>query len=587
VTILDRKRLETDRPLLLADALRQVPGLDVQRGGRLGKITDVRLRGADPRHTLILFDGIPLNGPWLGAFDFADLTGFGPARVEVVGGPASSLYGSGAVGGVIQVMSDDGGAGSRLLGFAEAGAERTLRQGAEWAGRVAGARGGAAIAHLTSDGAGRRDGYDGTSALIHADRALGRDRLRVSALVTEGTKDLPFDFVYDPADYQFHEIADPNNAEKDRVLAGRASYVRALGPSVALEGELSGLAGRIQNRNGANDATNTDRLRTDLDNTRGTAALRARVEAGPAVQAVLGAEYRSEHVNRRDDSEFGGVPTVTKVDEGVSARSLYAQGHAEAAGRLLLDTGIRVEDHSRYGVTGVPRIAAGLELPEAGLKLRGGYGRAFTAPTLSDLFYPGYSSPTLRPERSSTWEAGADGSWMAGRLEAHTTWHTTRFTDLIQSNSYFVPDNIGRARIDGEEFAVRAAPNAHVALSTWAEHLVSRNLVAGGPLPKRPAWRAGFLLDLKPGAGLAMTAAWRWVGAMRDPFTFVDTDGRLLSGDTPGYAALDLGASVPLPGAVPAMAQVRVANVLDRAYSEVKGFPAEGRAFTLGLAVRR
>jgi vitamin B12 transporter len=73
VTVLDAAQLARTRPLFAAEALRVVPGIDVQRAGRHGKITDVRLRGADPRHTLILFDGIPLNGPWVGSFDFADL----------------------------------------------------------------------------------------------------------------------------------------------------------------------------------------------------------------------------------------------------------------------------------------------------------------------------------------------------------------------------------------------------------------------------------------------------------------------------------------------------------------------------------
>ena len=97
----DGDRPRADRPragALRPDELRHVPSVDVQRSGSGGKLTDVRLRGADPRHTLVLFDGIPLNRPWAGTFDFADL----PARmgqIEVMGGPASSLYGTGAVGG--------------------------------------------------------------------------------------------------------------------------------------------------------------------------------------------------------------------------------------------------------------------------------------------------------------------------------------------------------------------------------------------------------------------------------------------------------------------------------------------------------
>jgi outer membrane receptor protein involved in Fe transport len=89
-----------------------------------------------------------------------------------------------------------------------------------------------------------------------------------------------------------------------------------------------------------------------------------------------------------------------------------------------------------------------------------------------------------------------------------------------------------------------------------------------------------------PAPRALLTAAWRWVDPVGDPFTFVDLEGRLLSGDTPGYAALDLGATLPLPRGMPATARLHVANVLDRAYSEVKGYPAQGRAVSVGLTVR-
>ena len=129
VQVIGRARLALDQPFLLADALREVPGLDAQRSGNLGKLTDIRLRGADPRHTLVLFDGIPLNGPWLGTFDFADVSGAGFGQVEVMGGPASSLYGSGAVGGVIQLVSPSGPVEERFRAFAEYGEQETFRVG--------------------------------------------------------------------------------------------------------------------------------------------------------------------------------------------------------------------------------------------------------------------------------------------------------------------------------------------------------------------------------------------------------------------------------------------------------------------------
>lgn len=586
VTLLGASDLGHRNGFLAADALRQVPAIDVQRSGTLGKVTDVRLRGADPRHTLVLFDGIPLNGPWLGSFDFADLPAAGFGRAEIVGGPASSLYGSGAVGGVIQFLPGEDPA-PRLSAFAEYGEQATLRQGGELAGRAGPVTGGAAVTHLSSSGVGPRDGYNGTAGQLHLDLPLARgDRLRLSGIATRGRKDLPFDFVYDPGDFLLHEVRDPNNREIDRVAAARASYTLRLGARASLEAEGSGLSGRIENRNDPN-APGGDYQRTTLSNTRGIAALRARLAAGAGALLLLGSEYRAEHVDRDDDAQFGGYPSATRVDEGVHSRALYAQGHAEAWDRVFADAGIRVEDHSRFGAYGVPRVSLGVAAPEAGLRLRAGYGRAFTAPTLTDLYYPDYGSPTLRPERSRTWEAGADGAWLGGRIEAHATWHTTRFDDLIQSNSFFRADNVGRARIEGEEYSLRAAPGRRVSATVWAAHLVTRNLVTGEPLPKRPPWRVGWSAEVRPAAGAALRAAWIWVDPVLDPFVFVDAEGRLLPGPTPGYAALDLGGTLSLDRFVPADLSLRVSNALDRALSEVKGFPARGRTFTAGLTVRR
>jgi vitamin B12 transporter len=588
VTVIGRSRLSRDQALFLADELRDVPAVDVERSGSFGKLTDVRLRGADPRHTLVLFDGIPLNGPWAGTFDFADLPGAGWGQVEVMGGPASSLYGSGAVGGVIQFLSPTAADDTRLRAGAEYGERATARQSLEWnAARGAGVVG-AYLSRLTSDGTGPRDAYSGVAARVYSLIPVGDDRLRVSGLFTRGAKDIPFDYRFDATDFTTHEVLDPNTDENDRVAAGRVGYAHPFGRRFTVESELSAFAGKIRYRNRP-DTAGGDYVDTDLDNQRAIASLRARITAGP-VGALLGAEYRAENVTRDDNSLFGGFPSVTNVDRDVHTRSLYAQLHGEWT-RLLVDAGVRLDDHSRYGATGVPRVAVGVPITEAGLKLRAGYGRAFTAPTLSDLYYPFYGSETLRPERSRTWEAGADGAWLDGKVEAHATWHTTRFRDLIQSNSFFVADNIGRARIEGEEYRIAVAPLKRLTLGARAARLVAKrvDLAAGSDnrLPKRPRWRAGVSADVRPASGVTLAAGLRWVDSTVDPFDFIDAGGRLLAGDTPGYASLDLGGAVSLARWVPAEARLRVSNALDREYSEVKGYPALGRTIMVGLAYTR
>ncbi|HYJ34102.1 MAG TPA: TonB-dependent receptor [Candidatus Binatia bacterium] len=588
VTVVARERLDRDQALFAADPLRAVPAVDVQRSGSTGKLTDVRLRGADPRHTLVLFDGIPLNGPWAGTFDFADLPGAGWGQIEVMGGPASSLYGTGAVGGVIQFLSPWDPGPTRLRAGAEVGDRATLRQSAEWRAAPERWTAGAYASRVTSDGDGPRDEYDGLATRVHAAAPVGPWRLAFSGLATRGVKQVPYDYRFDLSDFLTHEVLDPNTEERDRVITGRVSAARELGRLVSLEGEVSGFGGRIDYENRP-DTTGGDYVDTRLDNAREIAGVRARI--GTASRSLLaGAEYREESVTRDDDSRYGGFGSVTHVDHIAVTRSLYAQAHAEWR-RLLADAGVRLDDHSRYGAIGVPRVAIAVPIREVGLKLRGGYGRAFTAPTLSDLYYPLYGSETLRPERSRTWEAGADGNWVGGRLEARATWHTTRFRDLIQSNSFFTADNIGRARIEGGEASLRVAPSRRIAVGGWAARLIAKNLNEGAGsdrrLAKRPAWRAGGWIEAAPATWATASASVRWTDSMRDPFDFVDPQGHLLSGDTPGYAALDLGATASLARWIPAEARVRLTNALDRRYQEVKGYPAPGRRITVGFAYAR
>jgi vitamin B12 transporter len=597
LSVIGPSRLETGRALFASDALRETPSLEVQRSGGLGTLTAVRVRGADPRHSLVLFDGIPLDGPWVGSYDFGDLMNPGIQRVEILGGPASSLYGSGAMGGVIQVLSPTGAASadgapaaaSTVHLFAEYGAEATSRQSARWAGAWGGAPAGATVTRLVTDGDGPRQEYEGWNENAALEVPFGDDRLKLSGLATQSTKQLPYDFTFDDADTTlspsgtWHEIQDPNNEEKDRLFAGRAVWAHPLGTRAGLEGEASGLRGKIENSNDPNAGPGSDFLSSDMENSRGTLALRGRFASGSKLDGVLGGEYIDESVDYSDTSSYGGYASGNRVNAGTIERALFAQAHAVARGRVLFDAGFRLDSQLSYGTYGLPRVALGFLWSEAGVKLRGGYGRAFMAPTLSDLYFPFYGNPELRPERSTTWEAGADGQWLAGRLTAHVTWHTTQFIDLIQANSYYQAENIGSAKIEGEEFAVRYAVASRLSMGGSAAHLIATNLETGDPLPDRPTWQTAVTAQAAATRAVTVMASWRWVDAVPAPFDFVSATGEVLDGDNPAYSVVDLGAQASLSRWAPLDLTVRCTNLLDRDYSEVKGFPAPPRMVTVGV----
>lgn len=175
---------------------------------------------------------------------------------------------------------------------------------------------------------------------------------------------------------------------------------------------------------------------------------------------------------------------------------------------------------------------------------------------------------------------------MEGRLEARATWYRTRFVDLISSNSFFVADNVGRARIEGKEASARFFLTPRLVVGARVAHLpVAKNLETGARLGKRPRWRSGAGLDWAARPDLRLFAAWRWSDSFRDPFDFVDVNGRYLDGDTPGYAATDVGAVVS-PKRWPFALRARLENAFDREIVEVKGLPARGRSLTVGVDLR-
>src|SRR3972149_6629633 len=127
ITVISRKEIEEGQAATLSEVLRDVPGLDVVQQGGAGKTTSIFIRGAESRHTLVLIDGIRVNSPTAGGFDFADLNIGDVERIEIVRSPLSTLYGSDAIGWVIQIITKRGTVSSATVGF-EGGSYGTARE---------------------------------------------------------------------------------------------------------------------------------------------------------------------------------------------------------------------------------------------------------------------------------------------------------------------------------------------------------------------------------------------------------------------------------------------------------------------------
>jgi vitamin B12 transporter len=547
VDVLDRREIETRQASLVLDLLRELPGLAVTQSGSPGKLASVFSRGTSSGQTLVLLDGVVLNDPVLGAFDWSTLATDGLDRVEVVRGPFSALWGSGAVGGVVQLVTrapDRKRAVLRLEGgsdgYRRAGADAAAPLGS-WGLDVAGHR-------RRGEGVVDNDFFDSDGVRARLELAAGASgRLGWLADAGEATVGLPYDYSGTPS-------PERRQRSRSRLWALPASWG---GASWQVEAE----AARHDTHLAISDpddpfAASTDDARRDR--------LRATLRRELGGRGWLAAGLEEERESASSSSAFG----AGLDDAHATTRAAFAQG-SWTPGRLRLDLGVRRDDHSAFG--GATSLKAGAVLAlGSGARLRASYGESFRAPALGDLYFPGFGNPDLEPERGRSWELGIEGGRRG--LTARLIAFDNELENLIQFDLVRgLPYNIGRARSRGLEGGLELRRGAWHARAgaTWLD---AEDRLTGEPLPRRPEASGDLVCDWsgrRAGAGASV----RWVGPRRD------VGGVPLA----GYGVTDLVGSWSWNARLSSYA--RVENAFDRTYQEAVGYPAPGRRWVLGLSL--
>lgn len=545
VTVIDAAEIADRQATEIGELLRTVPGLALARSGSPGKVTSLFSRGASSTQTLVLWNGLRLNDPLFGGYDWAFLPTEGVERVEVVRGPFSALYGGDAVGGVVQVLTGRGrGVGLRLEG------------GGDGYRRASAAAGfGERAWHLDVAGHVRRG--DGEVANDFYDAEHGSARLTweprpgasvgLVARVAEAEVGVPFGFFFEPT-------PERTNRRRSRDLALPFRYGRA---DWEVEGHLGTSGGELTARDPRDPFAESA---TDAETLLGRTVLTYR-PAGGDWWLAAGADAQEQRADY--DSPFARL-----VDESQTTRATFAQAHWQSR-RWTVQGGLRHDDSDRFGGETSARLGTVLALG-GGARLRASYGEAFRAPTLSDLFFPFLGNPDLEPERSTSWEVGAEVE--GGRWGASLVAFSSDFDNLIVfPPPVFQAENVGRARSRGLEGRLSLTAGS-VSARLEATLLDAENLDTGEALARRPDESASLVVTWAPGRW-TLAATGRYVGERPDLGTTLDA-----------YSTVDLAAAWRLsPRAEP---YLRLENALDEEYEEVAGFPAADRQLVGGVALR-
>jgi vitamin B12 transporter len=588
----------------VADALRDVPNAGILQNGSFGANTALFLRGGDPKYVQVLVDGVPVNDAG-GAFNFANLTTDNVERVEVLRGPASVLYGSDAVTGVVQVFTRRGTGAPHLTVAGRGGSYGT----AEGEASAAGARG----ALGWSAGAARY-GSDGILAFNNRYRnESANGALRLSGAGGDATLAVRAQ----RAQYNFPTnsaglAVDSNAFRRDERATVSLDAGRFVRPALELRTQLgvSGLrGGNDDRRDGAADTLGFSQGYVSHDGTtRRNADVRANWYLAPRTVVTVGGDYRGTRFRTADSTlRRSGYAAGRPLAAARDNRAAYIQLLGEAAGIFTATAGARYDDNSAFGPFRTVRAGLGAALPR-GASVRVAAGNAFREPTMLENFARApfnYGNPALRPERTRSFEAGFAQRLADGRATLGATYYVQRFRDVVQygstrrtpsgdSTNYF---NVAAANGAGVELEARARTLSGFDVAASYARSDTRvtdaglqsgpgaTFVVGSRLLRRPAALASFAVGHALAGGGSVVVRANYTGR-RDDRNFNTFPATPLV--LPAFTTVNLAAEVPVlraAGSSGVALTVRADNLLDRRYEPILGFRAPGRTLLVGARI--
>ncbi|MFQ5828715.1 MAG: TonB-dependent receptor plug domain-containing protein [Candidatus Methylomirabilia bacterium] len=561
------------------DALRSLPGVEVERSGSLGKATTVRIRGANPTQIQILIDGMRVKSPTLGQFDFSDLSLDDIERIEIVRGPQSTLHGADAIGGVIHVITKKGAGPPAAAVSFEGGSEQTFRERAAASGAFGRFNFSVSASRTDSRGQIRTFDNDDSDQTAFASR-LGfgfpwNASFAATGRYAKSNTDLPVNL--------FLETRDPDSQQQTEFSLFTLRYDQTVFPWWVVAARMGQMWNNQGFQNGPLPAgdfaftsqTNTRRREFEILSTWHMAKMNS---------LTLGLEHRNERGKNRGTFR-----------EDTNTRSLFLHDEIRFFDRLFLSAGVRLEDNDVFGSETTPRFSVAYLLKETATKLRGGYGKGFRAPTLNDLFFPDFTgglcppfgNANLKPERSQSWEAGVDQKLWKNRLRLEVTYFRNKFRDLITIVNVPPFDfcqqagNVGKARTEGVEFSTELEPLDWLRFNVNYTFTDTEDESTGRELPRfaRHRWNTG--VTVTPIPRLSVFAQSYVVSRQFD---------NIANRDNPGYFRIDLGGTWRLlqrRGILKGLdLTARIQNLTDEEYSEAFGFRALGVNFLAGLQAR-
>jgi vitamin B12 transporter len=588
VTVITGEDIADRQLKSLPEALATVPGLNIVRSGGPGEVSSVFIRGTNSNHVLVLIDGVDATDPSIpSGFDFGQTLLGDVTRIEVLRGPGSSLYGSQAIGGVINILTTPPGGPPAATASIEGGSFGTFNQRLGANGEIGGLGYALDLEHFRSDDTpvtppdllppGQKaigDAYDNLTASGRFRAALGADlsldaTIRYTRSIVRFTGD-------DEA--LFPSVPNAQQSVEDRgELFSRVEARQSL-----FDGRVTSALGLdyTQYRTREQDPDTGFGVPPPIltDGSRVGADWQGDIKLSPATTLVLGLGDKDDRLQN------AGVPAHDNDGWGfVELQSTLLPGLTAAAS-------VRLDDYEREGEAATWHVGATYTVAATGTKLNATAGTAFRAPTLADLYvsFPAFgffANPNLRPQQSFGYDLGFEQPFAQDCYSLGVTWYHNDIRDLIDAT--FDPvtftstlANIDRATTFGIESFATAKVTDRLDLRADYTWTVAQDSDTGLELLRRPKAKVSGTATWRPADRLTVSATALYVGSWVD----ANRSFSIPRLNAHPFATFNLAAEYR--AAANTVIYGRIDNLLDRRYQDPVGFLQPGFGAFVGVKLR-
>jgi vitamin B12 transporter len=558
MTVIDRDEIELWDKRSVHELLRTAPGVRVSQSGGPGKTTSVFLRGANSDQTLVLIDGTRVNSNTTGAFDFSNLSTDNIQRIEILRGPHSTLYGSEAIGGVINIITRQGDKGFNGEAKVEGGSYDTFF------GRLS-ASGGTGPYDFSFSASDRST--DGVSAAASGTEEDGYDNTTFSgklgrSFLEDGRVELTARYVDDENEIDaFGPSDDTNRLQEREAIYSNLTVTKPMTSWWDQKLKVGYTQDDLEGSDPDNPGSNFQ-IDSSVQNYLWQSELK------PVDWNMITAGYE---VEKRSGSIEG------TFDESLYIRSLYLQDRVTIGEQLTATAGIRNDDHETFGSETTYQVSSSYRISSTGTRLHGHYGTGFRAPDLNELFFSSSSpfvtfsgNPDLDPEESEGYDVGIEQTIGDDRLIVDVTYFENDIENLIVGTATTFR-NVNQAETDGWEVTGDLKIREFWTVSSTYTYTDARDLTADQPLARRPKQKTTIRTTVRPSDRLSGTVSWRQF------IERFDTSGNRLD----NYKVVDVSLRYRAWDGLTITA--RLNNLMDEDYQEVSGFTSPGFNGYVGL----